>query len=78
MDREIVKWTGKLTLAKTYMRMRSMEPQEILQYDQAYLYIRYEPLLKCRNVLIAAKGLEYAGIDPLSSCVSLVECIRCL
>ena len=75
MDREIVKWTGKLNLAKTYMRMRSMEPQEMLQYEQAYLYISYEPLLKCRNVLIAAKGLEYAGIGSLSSCVSLLECI---
>ena len=60
------------------MRMRSMEPQEMLQYKQPYLYISYEPLLKCRNVLIAAKGLEYAGIGPLSSCVSLVECIRWL
>lgn len=55
-----------------------MEPQEMLQYKQAYLYISYEPLLKCRNVLIAAKGLEYAGIGPLSSCVSLVKCIRWL
>ena len=78
MDRELVKWTGKLTLAKTYMRMRSMEPQEMLQYDEAYLYISFEPILKCRNVLIAAKGLEYAGIGPLSSYVSLVECIRWL
>ena len=58
--------------------MRSLEPQEMLQYKQAYLYISYEPLLKCRNVLIAAKGLEYAGIGPLSSYVSLVECIRWL
>ena len=78
MDREIVNKTGKLTLAKTYMRMHSMEPQEMLQYEQPYLYISYELLLKCRNVLIAAKGLEYAGIGPLSSCVSLVECIRWL
>ena len=38
--------------------MRSMEPQEMLQYDEAYLYISYEPILKCRNVWIAAKGLE--------------------
>ena len=60
------------------MRMRSMEPQEMLQYDEAYLYISYEPILTCRNVLIAAKGLEYAGIGPLSSYVSLVECIRWL
>ena len=58
--------------------MRSLEPQEMLQYKQAYLYISYEPLLKCRNVLIAANGLEYAGIGPLSSYVSLVECIRWL
>ena len=58
--------------------MRSIEPQEMLQYEQAYLYISYGPLLKCRNVLIAAKGLEYAGIGPLSSYVSLVECIRWL
>ena len=75
MDREIVKWTGKLTRAKTYLRMPSTEPQEMLQYEQAYLYISYEPLLKCRNVLVAAKGLKYDRIGPLLSSVSLVECI---
>ena len=48
----------------------------MLQYEKVYLYISYEPLFKCRNVLIAAKGLKYAGIGPLSSCVSLVESIN--
>ena len=78
MDQEIVKITGKLTRVNTYLRMRSREPQEMSQYKLAYLYISYESPLKCRNVLIAAKGLEYARIGPLSSCVSLVECIRWL
>ena len=70
---------NKETDSSKYLLAHAYEgQQQMLQYKLAYLYISYESPLKCRNVLIAAKGLEYARIGPLSSCVSLVECIRWL